>query len=178
MAETQRTRFIQTSRKVKVYGGRGQLYSWLRSNYEEIEELRVVHRNLWAELALDMVEDGVILATEGRYLRNRVWQIWKRVKRDVAAEAAAAKPKKVAASHVSPDWRPTIVPPPPPGWGAHPTAASPGALVPVQLAGALAPIRRTPVVIADMTPEGQAELDRLDAEIDAEDRKRFRFGGG
>lgn len=124
MADIERTRFVPAGRKLKVYGGRGKIYSWLRTHHDEIEDLLAIHRHLWVEIARDMFEDGIVETGEGRPVRERIWHIWPRVKRDVAAEAAATKRKKAPPPAVPPDWRPTIVPPPPPNWPTQRTAGS------------------------------------------------------
>src|ERR1700744_4486275 len=130
MPDTKRTRLVR-KKKVRIFGGRGQIYSWLRTHHDAIEPLRTVHLNLWAALAAAMIEDGITEAAEGRGLRDRIWKSWQRVCRDVAAEAAAAKPKKGPPSRISPDWRPPVVPPRPPATAQRP-AAAPGAVVPTE----------------------------------------------
>jgi hypothetical protein len=165
MTDTKRTRLVR-KKKVPTFGGRGQIYSWLRTHHAEIEGLRAVHLNLWAALAVDMVEDGITAAAANRGLRDRIWKSWQRVCRDVAAEAA--RPKRVPPSRISPDWRPTVVPPPP--IRAAPAVAgttpSPPSNDP-----------RAPSRDPDMTPEGQAMLDRIWADLLADDRKKFGHQG-
>ncbi len=147
-----------------MFGGRGLIYSWLRTHHEEIEELHAVHLNLWAELALDMVEDGVTEAAEGRGLRDRIWKSWQRVKRDVVA-AAAAKPKRVPPSRISPDWRPPIVPP-------RPTLP---AQQPVASTGAATPSGRKRDIDPNLSPHAKAEMEKLYDIFDEMESKRLRF---
>ena len=167
MTETQRTRLVR-KKKVRTFGGRGQIYSWLRTHHDAIEPLRAVHLNLWAALAADMIEDGITEAAEGRGLRDRIWKSWQRVCRDVAAEAAAAAPKRTPPSRISPDWRPTVVPPPP----IRATPAAAGTTFPPPSHDPRAPSRDP-----DMTPEAQAVLDNIWADLLADDRKKFGFQG-
>ncbi len=75
-------------------------------------------------------------ARPGRSLRHSLWKAWRRVVRDVAAEAAekerlaqarAEAPRRPTyPSKTSPDWRPDpVVPPPPPHWHTRTPAAVP-----------------------------------------------------
>jgi hypothetical protein len=164
MTDTKRPRLVR-KKKVRTFGGRGQIYSWLRTHHDAIEPLRTVHLNLWAALAADMIEDGITEAAEGRGLRDRIWKSWQRVCRDEAAEAAAAKPKKVPPSRISPDWRPTVVPPRPTAPAQQP-AASPGAAVPTE---------RDPRIDPTLSPHAQAELEKLFRDLDALESRRLKF---
>jgi hypothetical protein len=154
MPNPKRPRLVRKKR-VHHYGGRGPIYAWLRTNYEEIGRLRAIHLNLWAELAQDMIADGITDAPAGRGLRDRIWKAWQRVCRDVEREAAAAKPVRKYPSRIAPDWRPAIVPPPPTRYVAPPAAPTP--------------------VDDDMTPEGQAELDKIKRILAEHDRRKFGF---
>jgi hypothetical protein len=108
-----------------------------------------------------MVEDGVTEAADGRGLRDRIWKSWQRVCRDIAAEAAAAKPKRVPPSRISSDWRPTVVPPRP-AIPAQQTASSSSAIV---------PSGGTSLVEPGMSPRVRAQMEKLDR-IFAEEAKR------
>ena len=164
MTDTKRVRLVR-KKKVRSFGGRGQIYSWLRTHHAAIEPLKAVHLNLWSALAADMVEDGVTEAADGRGLRDRIWKSWQRVCRDVAAEAAAAKPKRVPPSRISPDWRPTVV--------------SQRAVAPVQqpasLAPAVNPSGRKSLVNPDAHPLLQAEMAKLESIFDEEESKRLKL---
>ncbi len=160
MTDTKRVRLVR-KKKIRTFGGRGQIYSWLRIHHAAIERLKAIHLNLWAALAADMVEDGVTEAADGRGLRDRIWKSWQRVCRDVAAEAAAAKPKRVPPSRISPEWRPTVVPPRP-TIPAQQTASSSTAIV---------PSGGTSLVEPGMSPRVRAQMEKLDR-IFAEDAKR------
>ena len=164
MTDTRRTRLV-AKRKVRTFGGRGQIYSWLRTHHDAIQPLRAVHLNLWAALAADMIEDGITAAAAGRGLRDRIWKSWQRVCRDVAAEAAAAKPKKVLPSRISPDWRPTVVPP-------RPVVP---AQLPTSLSGAAVPSEPDPRIDPTLPPHAQAELEKLFRDFDEVESKRLKF---
>jgi hypothetical protein len=155
-------------RKVRPYQGRGPIYAWLRAHHASIEKLGPTRPCIWAELALDMSEDRVVDGTGDPPTANNIRMTWQRVCRDVAAEAAAARPKRVPPSRISPDWRPTVVPPPP--IRAAPAVA--GNTPPPPSNDPRAPSRDP-----DMTPEGQAVLDRIWADLLADDRKKFGHQG-
>lgn len=109
--------------RIKRFCGRGDLYGWLRTHHAEIEALRVTHRELWASLAAEAVEDGAVEGSAGARLRKRMAFAWRRIVRDVAAEiaeidrlaglrAAAAERARQPARAAS-DWRPLSSPPAP-----------------------------------------------------------------
>jgi hypothetical protein len=162
MTDTKRVRLVR-KKKIRSFGGRGQIYSWLRTHHAAIEPLKAIHLNLWAALAADMVEDGVTEAADGRGLRDRIWKSWQRVCRDVASEAAAARPKRVPPSRISPDWRPTVVPPRP----AVPTQQ------PASSSGAIVPTGRTSLVDPNDSPLVQAEMAKLEGMFHEADKRRL-----
>ena len=164
MTDTKSVRLVR-KKKVRNFGGRGQIYSWLRTHHAAIEPLKAVHLNLWSALAADMVEDGVTEATDGRGLRDRIWKSWQRVCRDVAAEAAVAKPKRVPPSRISPDWRPTVV--------SQRAVAS--VQQPAPLAPAVNPSGRKSLVNPDDHPLLQAEMAKLESIFDEEESKRLKL---
>lgn len=166
MTESTRPRLVR-KKKLRFYGGRGPVYAWLRTHHDEIQPLRGQHLNLWAELALDMVDDRVATPADGRSLRDKIRQAWLRVERDVETAAASAKPKPVGAkypSRIPADWRPQTVTPPPPVRTIAPILPKAVALVPA-------------VEKAADTEEGLEEIDRAFAQLEADDRRKFRFGG-
>jgi hypothetical protein len=176
MTDTKRVRLVR-KKKVRSFGGRGQIYSWLRTHHAAIEPLKAVHLNLWSALAVDMVEDGVTEAADGRGLRDRIWKSWQRVCRDVAAEAAAAKPKRVPPSRISPEWRPTVVPqkpvsPTPRSISATPKLASPA---PSSQEGLDGPPPPDPRIDPTYPPETQDSLRRLFKDFDDVAKSRFKF---
>jgi hypothetical protein len=149
MNTIQRSRLVP-KRKIRGFGGRGDIYAWLRRHHSSIEPLLTTQPRLWAGLVADMTEDGI---TDGRGAPpspNNVLNTWARVVRDLVAEApliAAAEAKRAKRrrmpSRLSPDWVPTVVvapgQSPPPGWPAdrvvvgapaRPPAAAPPVRVP------------------------------------------------
>jgi hypothetical protein len=164
MTDTKRTRLVR-KKKVRTFGGRGQIYCWLRTHHAEIEPRRVVHLNLWAILTADMVEDGITEAAATRGLRDRIWKSWQRVCRDVAADATAAKPKRVPPSRISPDWRPTVVSPRPTAPTQQPVASS----------GAVVPSGRKSLVDPNDPPLVQAEMAKLERMFDELESKRLKL---
>jgi hypothetical protein len=96
-----------------------------------------------------MSEDSVVDGTGDPPTANNIRMTWQRLCRDVAAEAAAAKPKRVPPSRISPTWRPTVVPPPP----TQEAAAVLGAVVPAS---------RQSLVDPSLPPEARAEFEKLD----------------
>jgi hypothetical protein len=79
----------------------------------------------------------------------------------VAAEAAATKPKRVPPSRISPNWRPTVVPPPP----TQEAAA---------VLGAVVPAGRQSLVDPSLSPEARAELEKLDRIFDKIESTRLK----
>jgi len=110
-----------------------------------------------------MVEDGVTEAADGRGLRDRIWKSWQRVCRDVASEATAAKPKRLPPSRISPDWRPTVVPPLPAVPAQQPASSS----------GAIVPTGRTSLVDPNDSPLVQAEMAKLEGMFHEADKRRL-----
>ena len=163
MTDPERPRLFR-KKVIRPYRSRGDVYSWLRAHHAQVSEMAPTWS--WADLVREMLRDGL----QGRYgvtpTPKAVTKVWQRVCRDVAAETAAAKPKRKFPSRVSPEWRPQVVPPPP----IRPSFYPPSSISDV--AGA-----HTQAAPADddMTPEGQAMLDRIRAELRDDDRKRFRF---
>lgn len=109
MNDDKRPRLIP-KKKVRPYQGRSAVYAWLRAHHAAIEALRMAAPCLWAELALDMEEDGVLDGKAGPPGADNIRMTWVRVARDVSAEAAAKLPKpSKPPSRMSPDWRPQEV---------------------------------------------------------------------
>ena len=167
MADLKRVRLV-TKRKVRLFHGRSQIYAWLRAHHSTIEALRLERPCLWAELALDMVEDGVLDAQGENPSRHNVRMTWPRVCRDV--EAASVPARRKYPSRVSPDWRPQVVQAPLPVQ-APPPVRPPLPVSPSTASSAPA-AQRTAV-----SAEVQAKIDRVLEQLGEEDRKKFRFGG-
>jgi len=114
MNETQRRSRLIRKRKVRPYQGRSAIYAWLRAHHVAIAALRQSAPCFWAELVLDMVEDGVLDGRGANPTTQNTRMTWQRVQQDVEAEPAKAKPiGGKYPSRISPDWRPQPVPSPP-----------------------------------------------------------------
>jgi len=142
------------------------VYAWLRAYHHEVAGALARQEQSWASLVADMALDG-LTGRRGKCLTaNAALRVWQRVCRDVEAEAISLPPKRISPSRMSPDWRPTVVPPPPirtapaPVAGTSPPASSDP---------------RAPSRDPDMTPEGQAVLDKAWEALLAADRKKFGF---
>jgi hypothetical protein len=163
MKENVRIRLTR-QRKVRPYQGRGPIYAWLRAHHASIQKLEPTQPCIWAELVLDMGEDRVVDGTGDPPTANNIRMTWQRVCRDVAAEAAATKPKRVPPSRISPEWRPTVVPPRP----AAPTHQ------PVASSGALVPASRQSLIDPSLPPEARAELEKLERIFDKIESTRLK----
>ncbi len=164
MKEIERSRLTRR-RKVRPYQGRGPIYAWLRAHHTSIEKLAPTRPCIWAELALDMIEDGVVDGTGDPPTAHNIRMTWPRVGRDVAAEAAAAKPKRVPPSRISPDWRPTVVP-------QRPVAA---AQQPATPSAATVPETLDPRIDPTLPPHAQAELKKLFRDFDKAADRRLKL---
>jgi len=154
-----------TKKRVREYNGRGTIYAWLRVHHGDVVRCREVEQRPWSVLITEMVSDGVRREDGLEPTAKNVSRVWKRVCRDVAAEVAAATPKKVPPSRISPEWRPTIVPPPP----MFPTPQPTGS------AGTLAAAERKRPADPTLSPEAQAEMDKLDRLLKDADSRRLRL---
>ncbi len=165
MPSPQENRLFRKKR-VRPYVGHGSVYAWLRAYHHEVAGALARQEQSWASLVADMALDG-LTGRRGKCLTaNAALRVWQRVCRDVEAEAISLPPKRISPSRMSPDWRPTVVPPPP-----IRTAPAP-------LAGTSPPASsdpRAPSRDPDMTPEGQAVLDKAWEALLAADRKKFGF---
>ena len=139
-------------KRVRPYVGRGEVYSWLRAYHSQIVTVLARAERSWAELAAEMGRAGLVGRDGATPRANSALKVWRRVCRDVAAEAkaAAAAPKRKFPSRISPDWRPLVVPPPP----IPPTP--PQARLPAPVPGEAGQAKKDDI---EMTPEGQARLD-------------------
>lgn len=114
MTDTQRRPRLIRKRKVRPYQGRSAIYAWLRSHHVAIAVLRNSAPCFWAELVLDMVEDGVVDGRGATPTAQNTRMTWQRVQRDVEADPAKTSPiGGKYPSRISPDWRPQPLPPPP-----------------------------------------------------------------
>ena len=165
MSDVHETRLIRKKR-ARAFNGRGAIYSWLRVHHTEVKLRREAEQRPWSVLIAEMVADQVRRDDGREPTIKNVSRIWERVCRDVAAENAAPRQGRKYPSRILPEWRPTIVPPPP----TRHVANQPSAPAARLSAG-------NPAVAADddMTPEGQAELDKIARILAEHDRKKFGF---
>ncbi len=164
MKEIERTRLTRR-RKIRPYQGRGPIYAWLRAHHAAIEKAAPSRPCMWAELALDMRDDGIVDGSGDAPTAHNIRMTWPRVCRDVAAEAAAAKPKRVPPSRISPDWRPTVVPQ---------RAVAP-VQQPASLAPAVTPSGRKSLVDPNDPPHVQAEMAKIERIFDEDESKRLKL---
>ena len=151
---------------------RSSLFWWMVENHDHIAgaDRSRIH---WKTVVARATALGLTDTTRKPYTEDNARQTWRRARASVAK--ARAMSTQVAAvgvisrppSRMSPDWRPQEVIPPPP---IRPVV---GPVIPAH-AGA-APVADEDGVV--MTPEGQAEIDRVKALFTEMDRKKFRFGG-
>jgi hypothetical protein len=127
---------------------------------------------MWAELALDMSDDGVIDGSGDAPTAHNIRMTWPRVCRDVAAEAAAAKPKRVPPSRISPEWRPTVVPQKAVSPIPKPVSAAPQPLAAPAAAGPPPP---DPRIDPTLPPSAQDSLRRLYKDFDDVANSRLKF---
>jgi hypothetical protein len=156
---------LTRKKRIREYNGRGSIYAWLRAHHGDVTRCRDVEQRPWSILVTEMVSDGVRREDGFEPTVKNVSRVWERVCRDVAAEAAAAKPKRVPPSRISPDWRPTVVPPRPMAPAKPPAAASDVAV----------PADRDPRIDPTLPPHAQAELAKLFREFDELESKRLKF---
>jgi hypothetical protein len=149
---------LTRKKRVRAYSGRGEIYAWLRTHHGDVFRRRVVEQHPWPALVSEMVCDGVRREDGLEPTVKNASRVWERVCRDVAAEAAAAKPKPVPPSRISPDWRPTVVP--------QKAVASPSMSMPLTAAS---------LPSSPSTPEGPPPVDpRIDTTLPLEAQESLR----
>jgi hypothetical protein len=154
-------------------GNRSTLFCWLVNHHDDLIEQAAGKPMRWEPLCKRFAEHGLTDINGQPATPSTARATWFQVRKAVAeakkrkkASDAARRPGDVYPSRISPDWRPTVVPPPP--IRAAPAAA--GTTFPPPSNDPRAPSRDP-----DMTPEGQAVLDNIWADLLAEDRKKFGF---
>ncbi len=167
MSEISRTKSFR-KRRVRPYRGRGDVYCWLRGHHAQVAMRLATDELSWTTLAEALSREG-LKGRNGVELTGRaVAQVWRRVCRDVEADAvvrAAAAPKRKYPSRISPNWRPEVVPPPN-------GPASPRAAVSAVTSGGDGGSRTT---VEEATSEhAREQYARMDEQLAKLDRK-FRF---
>lgn len=73
----------------RSFGGRGDIYRWLREHHAVVTEWLAVRQPSWETIASRIARDGVVGQRGNPPAWHSVRRVWQRVCRDVAAEAAA-----------------------------------------------------------------------------------------
>jgi hypothetical protein len=176
---------VTRKKRVREYNARGSIYAWLRAHHGDVVRCRDVEKRPWAVLVSEMISDGIRREDGLEPTVKNVSRVWERVCRDVAAEAAAAKPKRrVPPSRISPDWRPTVVPQRP--VAPAPQASLTRAVVPAHQAvlapqpastsRAVLPSGGKSLVDPNDHPLVQAQMARLDVIFEDIENKRLPRG--
>jgi hypothetical protein len=100
-------------RRERSYRGKGRVYSWLRARHTDIAALIDRGELTWSALAARLATAGVLGRSGALPTANAMIRVFKRVCRDVVAEAearAAAGPVRKHPSRMSPNWRPPVMP--------------------------------------------------------------------
>ena len=148
---------------------RSSLFWWMLEHHDEMLAAVSGRRPRWVQLCatfatLDLKDGQGNLPSPEAARRT-----WRNV-REFAASAVATslrKPRPKYPSRISPDWRPqTVVPPPP-------IRAPPPGPVPIPSSATAV----TNPAATDKSREGLESLDRAFALLEADDRRKFRFGG-
>jgi len=120
MTDGQMTRVAAGLAK-RPYGGRQDLYRFLRANMAELSAMFEELKPSWRTVAEELTNAGIIGASGDPPTRESVRKSWQRVCRDVEAEGAkrapAAPPGSVTRPRAPSDWRPPAF--------AQPNAPSP-----------------------------------------------------
>jgi hypothetical protein len=156
-------------------GHRSSLFWFLVEHHDNLIAQADGKRMHWDALCARFAEHGLTDILGKPATPRTARETWLQARRTVAeararkqAQDATARPGQTFPSRISPDWRPAVVPPPPPV-RAEPTPT--GSSTP----SAASRDPRAPSRDPDMTPEGQAVLDKAWEALLAADRKKFGF---
>jgi hypothetical protein len=103
--------------EMKAFSRHGDIYRWLRENYDRVEPEILQLNRTWEAIAADIAAEGVTGARGKEPYSNSVRRIWPRVCRDVKAERerqaqdeavrqVAAEARRGYPSRLPADWRP------------------------------------------------------------------------
>jgi hypothetical protein len=96
-----------------AFGGRSDVYRWLRKNFTKVSQGMAEHQPSWDVVAVQMAREAVMGARGKPPNGHSVRRVWQRVRRDVeeeeAARAAEPKVRSSYASRMPATWRPTPV---------------------------------------------------------------------
>jgi hypothetical protein len=151
-------------------GDRSSLFCWLVEHHDELIEQAAGKRMMWGPLCKRFAEHG-LTDINGRPATPRTArETWFQARRVVAeakkrkqASDAARRPGDVYPSRISPDWRPTVVPPRPAVPAQQPASSS----------AAVVPTGRKSLVDPNDSPRVQAEMAKLERMFDEADKRRL-----
>ena len=153
-------------------GDRSSLFWFLVKHHDELLRQAEGKRLRWDALCDRFAQHGLTDARGEAATPKTARQTWLRARKAVAeakkrrqANDAAKRPGDVYPSRISPDWRPTVVPPRP---------AVP-ALQPASPSAAAVRSERDPRIDPTLPPHAQAELEKLFRGFDELESKRLKF---
>ena len=157
-------------------GDRSSLFWFLVKHHDELQQQAEGKRLRWQALCERFAQHGLTDARGEAASPKTARQTWLRARKAVAeakkrkqASDAARRPGDVYPSRISPDWRPTVVPPRP----AAPVATSPSPQA--ASARAILPSGSRSLVDPNDHPRVQAEMAKLDAFFEEEESKRLKL---
>ena len=156
---------------MRQYARRGYVYSWLRAYYSQVAAGLESGEQSWPSLVEAMARDGVTGRDGGKLTANAALKVWRRVCRDVDADAVAragAAPKPKYPSRISPNWRPQVVEPLPGSPPSSPAAISAGT------SGREVGAGSGKTEEEGLSPHAREQYARMDEQLAKLDRK-FRF---
>lgn len=106
-------RVIARSRETS-YKGHSPAYRWLREHHARLAPVFASLDPPLGEIAAEMASGGLTGGRGKPLTAKAVMRIWRRVCRDLEADAAAREcvPERVQPSRLPPTWRPTSIDPP------------------------------------------------------------------
>jgi hypothetical protein len=153
-------------------GDRSTLFWFLVKHHDELLKQAEGKRFRWEALCERFSQHGLTDARGETASPRTARQTWLRARKAVAeakkrkqASDAARRPGAVYPSRISPEWRPTVVPPKPISAAPQPPAASDPA----------GPEPLDPRIDPTLPPHAQESLRGLFRQFDEEAKRRFRF---
>jgi hypothetical protein len=151
---------------------RSSLFWFLVKHHDEFLEQAAGKRLRWEVLCERFAQHGLADSRGETATTKTARQTWLRARKAVAeakkrkqANDAARRPGDVYPSRISPDWRPTVVPPRP-AVPAQPASSSSGAVVPTG---------RKSLVDPNDSPQVQAEMAKLERMFDEAESRLLKF---
>ena len=102
----------------KPYQRHSDLYRWLRSRHRRLSGIFMAHQPSWETVAEEIAAAGLLGTRGNPPTAGSVRRVWQRVCRDIEAEAADKKARKIGAStpavppsRVPTTWRPVPIRP-------------------------------------------------------------------